>query len=135
MKQSEIDSLADSYLRHSGETTDEALKFHGAMLLLIAEEPDIAWTVMLRMIDIADSKEQLAYIAAGPIEDLLSGYGVRFVERARLHAREDTKFLYAIANVWLDKNDAAYVHVQNIMAENNIESADDAESLLNDVGT
>src|SRR5262245_6605108 len=39
-------------------------------------------------------------LGAGPLEDLLSGYGEKFIERIERQAAADTKFRLSLAGVW-----------------------------------
>ena len=48
----------------------------------------------------APDEGMLAGVGAGPLEDLLTGYGMKFIERIEKYASTDAKFRFALAGVW-----------------------------------
>lgn len=131
MKQESKTEIASAYLRNWRDNSEDSWAFT-EVYGLIGSDPEYCWKVFLEMVDLTKSKAALCYIAAGPLEDLLSKYGMKFVERAKLQAEKDPKFLYALANVWLEEDDEAYPHIQNIIAAHKIQTLEDLESLLDD---
>lgn len=67
---------------------------------LINFEPDAGWPVLLRLIARAPDEEHLGYVAAGPLEDLIQGHGLAFVDRIAEQARRDPRFREALIGVW-----------------------------------
>jgi len=47
----------------------------------------------------ASDEKSLAYVAAGPLEDLLHKHGDVVIDRVELHARTDPKFRLALTGV------------------------------------
>ena len=66
------------------------------MYALIEGVPELAWTLIVEMIDRAPSDNSLGFLAASPLEDLLSKYGPAFIERAESLAAENSKFRRAL---------------------------------------
>jgi GYF domain 2 len=51
------------------------------MYSLLVALPELAWPLIVQLIDRAPSDQSLGFIAASPLEDLLSDHGPRFIER------------------------------------------------------
>lgn len=122
--------LAIVYLRNWRDGSNADFWAYNEVYRLIKVDPDLCWSVFLEMVSLADSKEALCYIAAGPLEDLLTGYGIRYIEQVRAQAEADPKFLYCLANVWLETTDEAHLPVLSILADCDIHSSEDAEALI-----
>lgn len=54
-------------------------------------------------------------IAAGPLEDLLSGYGPAFIDRIAAEAPGNPKLREALTGVWLNEGDAVYERFTALM--------------------
>ena len=67
---------------------------------MTSTDPERLWLLMLEMIRRTTDEETLAYIAAGPLEDLLKDHGNEFIERIENLARSDQRFRSALAGVW-----------------------------------
>jgi hypothetical protein len=67
---------------------------------LVRDEPEEAWKVLLALIEHAPDDAALAYVAAGPLEELLVAYGTRVIERVETMARRDRRFRDALEGVW-----------------------------------
>jgi hypothetical protein len=65
------------------------------------DEPENAWQILLRLTFMpGNSPEDIAYIAAGPAEGLLTHHGEKFVDRFVEMARKEAKFRYLLGGVW-----------------------------------
>lgn len=83
---------------------------------LIDTKPDEAWDRILALI--AEAKpESLCYVAAGPLEDLLSHHGPTMIERIEALAASDPRFLSCLAGVWGHTRfeSAIYARVQGVI--------------------
>lgn len=125
-----LEDLATAYLRNWRDNSEDDFWAHGEVLRLSGEDPDICWDVLLELVRLADSKRTLCYIAAGPLERLLKEYGTRFIHASREQALNNPKFLYALCNVWLKKEDEAYTPMLSIFEERGLKTLEDAESLI-----
>jgi len=67
---------------------------------LVTRDPERLWHITLRLIQQAPDDAALAYVAAGPLEDILAAHGPAFIERVEDLARKDARFLFALASVW-----------------------------------
>jgi len=73
-----------------------------ALADLSLHAPERLWTVALEILELLRDEEELliASIGAGPLEDLLSRYGVDFVDRIIERARQNRRFRVAASCVW-----------------------------------
>jgi hypothetical protein len=62
-------------------------------------DPERLWTITKALVTAAPDEGTLQYIGAGPLEDLLSGYGEQFIERIEQQAVADAKFRLSLAIV------------------------------------
>ncbi len=69
-------------------------------LLLSRGRPEDAWPLVLALIERAPDDEALAYVAAGPLEDLVRHYPQTFADRLVENTRRDPRFRAALAGVW-----------------------------------
>ena len=106
----EIAELADAYLRHYRRSRAEA----AAGRKLDADDPDVAafdrvldfvltddvqalWEVNIELIRKCESIDELSYVAAGPVEDMLVRLGDDETGAVLSRASEDPRWNYAIA--------------------------------------
>ena len=93
--------LADAYLREF-ETGDPDLSWAVDEVLEIcfARDTERLWQLTLTLIAKAANPKSLSFIAAGPLEDLLTKQGDAVIERVEIAARRDPKFRLALCDVW-----------------------------------
>jgi len=63
-------------------------------------DPNHLWTIIKALVVAAPDDNALSYIGAGPLEDLLSSHGERFIELIEQQADIDPKFRFCLAGVW-----------------------------------
>jgi hypothetical protein len=103
-------ALVDAYLKIPAAGDDS---FHWAyedVCDILSKDPEHAWRLTLAMIDRADDPLTLAYVAAGPLEDLLAWHGAAFVDRVVSLASTDPRFREALGSVWGHKRFAAHIY-------------------------
>jgi hypothetical protein len=66
------------------------------MYSILEAIPELAWNLITEMIERAPSDASLAFLAASPLEDLLSKDGPAFIDRVEQHAAESVKFARAL---------------------------------------
>ncbi len=69
-------------------------------------------------------------MAAGSLETLLCNDGKYFFEKAKRIAKSNPRFLYALANVWLEEDDEIFDEYQQFLKECGLNSMQNIESLL-----
>lgn len=67
---------------------------------LLSADVERAWKITCEMIRITADESALAYIAAGPLEDLLKYHGATFIDRVERLAQNDPHFRSALMGVW-----------------------------------
>lgn len=85
------------------------------MLSILNGAPEIAWQLIVELIERAPSESSLSFFAAGPLEDLLSDHGDHFIERVELRAAQNAKFRHAVRSLRrLDMTDDVWRRVKLI---------------------
>ena len=92
------EKLVFAYLKHFETRDDELFWAWQHLHAYIRSEPQKAWEITLQLITAASERE-LAYVAAGPLEDLLYSRAELFVGEVERLARCDPKFLSALRMV------------------------------------
>lgn len=64
------------------------------------ENPEAAWQGVLSVLEHDLTPQQLALLAAGPLEELLSLYGSEYIERVEREAAQNTRFNYLLGGIW-----------------------------------
>ena len=70
------------------------------MIVLDPHRVDQAWALVLALVERAPDDEALAFVAAGPLEDIVRRHGDEFADRIVDRARQDSKFRSALKGVW-----------------------------------
>jgi hypothetical protein len=66
----------------------------------VREQPEEAWVMILRLVELSPDDRVLANIAAGPLEDLLGLHPYVFIDRIEQLARSDATFRRCLSGVW-----------------------------------
>lgn len=66
------------------------------MFSMLRALPEVAWLLIVEMIDRAPSDQSLSFLAASPLEDLLSDHGPLFIARVEQRAVESAQFHRAL---------------------------------------
>src|SRR6266478_5670114 len=64
------------------------------------EEPELAWLAILAISRHTLTEEQMALLAGGPLETLLSWHGGEFIDRVVAQAKHDPRFNHLLGGVW-----------------------------------
>ena len=92
----------------------------------IEAEPDHAWKMILKLIEAADDDAALAYVAAGPLEDLLMLHGADFVRVAEQEAKRSPRVMKALSYVWLTPPDKVNQRLLNLLSKAHALSKEDS---------
>jgi len=101
-------SIAGAYLRYHERKREEDRWAVDEIDALVAGDPDTAWEVTRALLGQARSDEELAYIAAGPLEDLLKTHGPRVIDRIERECRNDERLQLALSGVWVRPDDPVF---------------------------
>ena len=97
----------------SGSDTGQAV-----VMMNFLAPPEQQWEFILTAISLADSDDELAHIAAGPIEHLLGKHGARYIKRVELEASRDRKFGRALTAAWQHRmSDEIWARVRALQAQ------------------
>lgn len=70
------------------------------MFDLVHDHPDLALDAVRATLDRCTRPEEVALLAAGPMEDLLSEHGAAMIARFEEEARGSDRFRYALTGIW-----------------------------------
>jgi hypothetical protein len=76
--------------------------FQGGELMMdaVRDVPETVWPAILKILEHELTPDQIADLAAGPMEDLLAQHGARFIERVEAEAKRNPRFNYLLGGVW-----------------------------------
>jgi hypothetical protein len=76
--------------------------FEGGELMLdaVEEAPETVWPAVLKILEHELTDEQIALLAAGPMEDLLAHHGAQFIERVEAEAQRNPRLNHLLGGVW-----------------------------------
>lgn len=66
---------------------------------LVDSDAERAWIIILQLISLTTDEAEMAYIAAGSLEDILTYRIDQFIDRAEDQARKDPQFRIALSHV------------------------------------
>ena len=92
--------LVRAYLEYSATDRPDLFWASDRLTDLTRHAPDDAYEVIRELVRQAPSPYVLGIVAAGPLEDLLSDWGERIIDRLEADARVDPKLMAACAEVW-----------------------------------
>jgi len=101
-----VNQLVSQFLSGEDITMNAAIFYPNA-------DPEMAWEAILRIIKLELSEGQIATLAAGPVESLLSWQGPQFIDRIETEARRNPFFRNLLGGVWRqDMPDAIWSRVE-----------------------
>jgi hypothetical protein len=113
----DLNTLADSYLRHNATRSDaEFWAWQRVGEIVRSGDLDRAWEITLLLLRKAPY-DVLGYIAAGPLEDFIDGYGDQGLDRAEQAGDEDPRLQYALSGIWLMPDSPVLRRWQGLMTK------------------
>jgi hypothetical protein len=98
----DLDTLADTYLRHHAEGDEDDFWAQEEVDRIVRSgDVDRAWSITLLLLRKAKTDKDLNYIAAGPLEDFIDGYGDRALDRVEQACDGEQRLQFALSGVWL----------------------------------
>ncbi|HEY0213560.1 MAG TPA: hypothetical protein VGC40_08245 [Paenirhodobacter sp.] len=97
-----VEALVDLWLAdHRVDDGDpEDMAWSDLCVFELDAHPEVQWAFVLRAIRKAETMWQVGLVAAGPLEDLLTGHGADFIDRLEDQARRSHRIRYALTGVW-----------------------------------
>src|SRR5579864_8917866 len=103
------EDLASTYLRHYILKQQEDGWAIRELNTLVQDDPTEAWEVTRILVNTAPSDEALAYVAAGPLEELLHRHGSVLIDRIEEESRGNERLQLALSGVWgLDRDSPVF---------------------------
>jgi len=97
--------LATAFLQHAATNADEDFWAYDRVGEIVrGPDAQAAWEICVGLVRAAPD-EQLGYIGAGPIEDLVCRHGAALIEWLEGEAKRDSRFREALASIWLVADD------------------------------
>ncbi|CAK8713895.1 HEAT repeat-containing protein [Candidatus Electrothrix laxa] len=102
--------LAEMFLREyddiqkSRKTGRQAIQYVDT---LVNNEPQKALELLAIIIDCCKSNDELAHVAAGPLENLFVYHGYEIIDKIKEKADHSEKFQLALSGIWLDEDEDA----------------------------
>ncbi len=101
MEPDDLDKLADAYLQYHATQHDEDFRTWGEVDEIVRSgDLEKAWSITLLLLQKAND-EAIGYIAAGPLEDIIDGYGDEALNRIEEAFDKDPRLQLALSGVWL----------------------------------
>jgi len=113
------DILVKAWLRQiSGSGSEDAAEIEQSVVLMnFTASPESQWNFLVKAVTHAQSEEELAHIAAGPLEHLLGKHGAAMIDRVEALAATDEKFARMLTGTWRHvMSDSVWQRVQAIQA-------------------
>jgi hypothetical protein len=102
-----LPELASAYLMHY-RTKDDALSWAWEAVDDAMHELEHGLSLCLVLIEATTNDAEIAYVASGPLEDLLTRVGSPAAEALETPARRSSKVRQALSCVWLSPKASAY---------------------------
>ena len=109
-----IDEIVAGYFEHWQDGSDELFWAFDAVSDL-CRDLGTGTDVALRLIASAEDNAYLAYVAAGPVEDLIKDYGLAALTVFEKAAETSPRVIEALAGVWLNPSDQGYAEWYRII--------------------
>ncbi|SRR6266545_4636902 len=95
-----LEELADAFLRYHSQKRDEDKWAFGDLDEMVRDEPQKALEVTLLLLKKAgDDDAVLAYVAAGPLENLLKLHGGDVLDRIERESKNNSRLQLALSGV------------------------------------
>jgi hypothetical protein len=93
------ETLASTYLRQYQTKSDSDFWAYKQVSDIVRNRPQDGWRLARRLIELAPDDAALAYVAAGPLEDMVNWWGNELREEIEQEARRNRRFLEALGMI------------------------------------
>ena len=90
-----VSSVVKDWLEQSQRSDGDSTMYD-----VVHEEPEVAWPAILQILQQELTEDQMAVLAAGPLEDLLVVHGPEFIDRVESEAARNPRFNHLLGGVW-----------------------------------
>lgn len=74
---------------------------HNQVVALCREHPKKAWALLQHLLVLANTKDLILDVGAGPLEDFIRTHASTYIKRIELLAANNIRFRKALRNVWI----------------------------------
>ncbi|HEY9733464.1 MAG TPA: hypothetical protein V6C89_16215 [Drouetiella sp.] len=119
----QTDKLVTAYFNHYRlmKTSSDFFWAWEDVQYLVERDPVQAWSVIVELINAAPSWEAIAFVAAGPLEDIISKRGKFIIEKLEQALPQNKRLQYAIAGVWLEEEDEFFTKLETLKNSYNLD--------------
>ena len=90
-----VSSVVNDWLEQSRRSDGDS-----SMYDVVHDDPEVAWPAILQILQRELTEDQIAVLAAGPLEDLLAVHGSEFIDRVESEAAPNPRFNHLLGGVW-----------------------------------
>lgn len=109
-----VDEIAAGYYEH-WKSGSEDLFWAWEAVDKLSKELATGMDISLRLIASADDDAYLAYVAAGPVEDLIKDHGNAALAAFKEAAKTSPRVLQALGKVWMHPSDEGFAEWNRIV--------------------
>ena len=113
----DLQKLAETYLRSRHQRDEDFWAWEQVQGEVRSGDLGRAYNVTMLLAKAATTDDELSYVAAGPLEDLVDGYGNEALDRLERACDEDTRLQFALSGVWLTPDSPVLEHWQGLMVK------------------
>ena len=105
-KRPDVRQLASEYIAYAeaigrGALDDSQQWVFDELDRLVRDDPETAWPVIREALRRSSNDQVLAFVAAGPLEDLIRLHARTFIDRIETASNADDQFRRAVSGVWV----------------------------------
>ncbi len=97
----DLSRLAETYLRSRSQREEDHWAWEKVHDTVRSGDLGRAYDITLFLLKKATTDDELGYVAAGPLEDLVDGYGDRALDRLEQDCNDDSRLQFALSGIWL----------------------------------
>lgn len=115
----DLNDLANAYLQNYRSQNKEEHFWAWEEVTRIVQGADLnrAWEITLQLLRKAHTDDELGYVAAGPLEDMVDGYGDRALDRLEGACDTDSRLQFALSGIWLLPDSPVLKRWQGLMTK------------------
>jgi hypothetical protein len=119
------DELIETYFRrHRDHKPQDHWAWQSVFNTIQNDSLEDGWDLTIALLAAAPSKKALAFVAAGPLENLLGRHGLKLLSRVKAQATADTRFRYALAAVYLREEAEFYNALLSLVCQYELHEID-----------
>lgn len=127
----DLNTLADTYLRQYTTKRDEDFwAWQEVDRILRSGDLGLAWEITLLLLRKAQTDDVLGYVAAGPLEDIVDGYGDQALDRVEEACDKDSRLQFALSGIFLLPDSPVLQRWQGLMTKYGFRNGDRKPALV-----